>query len=149
MGVDMTSQNSREFNFWFLVEPASDLPGQWVAHCLELDVVSQGNNLHQAHQMLMEACAMVLIDDLVAERDIYDRRAPKEFWDRLFDVVRHGKPCSWADVERFAEERAGVAVGQLLFEVKLDKIRPSDEREAAPRVPIAWTNTPCDCQLGA
>ena len=34
--------------FTVLVTPAKDVPGQWVAHCLQLDVVTQGDSISHA-----------------------------------------------------------------------------------------------------
>ena len=48
----------RHFTEWFLVTPAEDLPGAWTVHCLETDVVSQGESPRHAFEMGMEAVEM-------------------------------------------------------------------------------------------
>lgn len=80
----------REYNFWLHVHPAEDIDGEWVAHCLDLDVVSQGNSLKNAFDMVIEATLMVVCDDLNAGRDPLERRAPKKFWDPMWAIVQKG-----------------------------------------------------------
>lgn len=48
-----------KYRFNVFIVPAPDLPGQWVAHCIELDLVTQGNTPEQASAMLIEAIALV------------------------------------------------------------------------------------------
>ena len=57
---------------------------QWIAHCLELDLVTQGNTAEHAVEMIAEAI------ELVAESNVWHgqppltfRSAPAEDWDRL------------------------------------------------------------------
>src|SRR5215831_17052442 len=42
--------------------PAVDVPGQWVASCLELDVVTQGNDATHAVEMLQDAIFHVITE---------------------------------------------------------------------------------------
>ena len=48
-----------KYRFNVFVIPAPDLPDQWVAHCIELDLVTQGNTAAHASAMLLEAIALV------------------------------------------------------------------------------------------
>jgi predicted RNase H-like HicB family nuclease len=80
----------RTYNLWVLVRPAEDLKDQWVAHCLELDVVSQGTSFTHAMEMVFEAIAMVVTDDIGAGRDPLSRRAPEEYWSELYHVMEEG-----------------------------------------------------------
>ncbi|MFA5053352.1 MAG: hypothetical protein WC565_04800 [Parcubacteria group bacterium] len=137
----MKSGSFRKYNFWFLIERACDVPSQWVAHCLELDVVTQGNDLDHACKMLLEACAMVLLDDIEARRDISERRAPDEFWDRLWGVVRHGKQGSWEEISKALQGRDGAAAGQMTFMVPVTKEADLLEHpERNVTVPVAFSN---------
>lgn len=70
-----------------VVEPDPDLPGQWTAHVLDLDVVTQGNSLEHALRMAAEACALVLADDLEAGLDLKRRRAPAHFWGEVGSIL--------------------------------------------------------------
>lgn len=47
--------------------------GQWEAYCPEVDVVTLGNTRDHALEMLREAVAIVVEDDLSARRDPWDR----------------------------------------------------------------------------
>ncbi len=48
-----------KYRFNVFVIPAPDLPGQWVAQCIELDLVTQGNTSEHATVMLVEAIGLV------------------------------------------------------------------------------------------
>src|SRR5882724_1867271 len=78
------------FSSWVIVEPAEDLPGVWVAHWLELDVISQADSPQNAIESITEAVAMTVVDDLKNGFDSDQRRAPAEFWDRLARILKHG-----------------------------------------------------------
>jgi hypothetical protein len=74
-------------NAWFLFERSQQLPDTWVAHCLDLDVVTYGSSLDDALRMGIEAAQMALSDDLAAGLDSRRRRAPEEDWRRLYDLM--------------------------------------------------------------
>ena len=78
------------YDLWVMIEPAHDVPGQWVAHCLSLDVVTQGNSAKHAFQMVVEAVTMTLADDLCHDVDPLARRAPEEFWTELDELRKKG-----------------------------------------------------------
>jgi hypothetical protein len=95
---------------WVVVEPAHDVPGQWTAHCLDFDVVTQGNSFGHALEMLCEATTIVLAEDLIAGRDPAKRRAPEECWEPLWLVQSHGRRIGRpTEVEKVA---AGLRPGQ-------------------------------------
>jgi len=78
---------------WILVYPAPDVAEQWVAHCLDFDVVTQGNSLEHALFMGREAVDVVVKSDLEAGHDPFERnQAPDEDWDRLFHLLKHAVP---------------------------------------------------------
>lgn len=80
-----------DYNFWMIVKRSLDLPGQWIAHCLDVDVVSQGNSFEQAFRMGFEAVAMVIAEDLRAGDEPLARRAPPQVWDdELWDALKRG-----------------------------------------------------------
>lgn len=70
-------------HFWFLFERAEDVPDAWVAHCLDLDVITYGVSLQHALEMVLEATRMILDADAAAGRDPLERRAPPEDWEKL------------------------------------------------------------------
>jgi len=47
-----------------IIYPAEDLPGQWIAHCLELDIISQGNSPPHALDMIAEAIEMCAAENV-------------------------------------------------------------------------------------
>ena len=76
-----------------LVTRAEDLPGVWVSHCLNLDIVSQGDSIHEALDAIVEAVLMVLNDDESEGLDPFDRdRAPDECWQQMGRIMRDGIP---------------------------------------------------------
>jgi len=78
------------YSSWVVFSP-SELPGAWTAHALEFDVITQGNSPEHTYQMALEAVEMVLTDDIARGADPFARRAPDEYWDRLFDLREHGE----------------------------------------------------------
>src|SRR6188768_3672484 len=78
-------------NLWALVYPAQDVPGQWVAHCLDHDIVTAGTSAHHAFEMILEAVVTCAEDDIRAGRDPFARpKAPQEDWEELSRVTRDG-----------------------------------------------------------
>jgi len=45
------------------ISPAEDVPGQWLAHCLDFGVMTQGDSPQHALEMVIEAVTMVIEDD--------------------------------------------------------------------------------------
>ena len=67
-----------------VVFPAEDLPGQWIAHCLELDIVTQGNSEQHALEMLDDALRLVAYENLRAGQPPFEFcSAPPEDWQRF------------------------------------------------------------------
>jgi predicted RNase H-like HicB family nuclease len=64
-----------------LIREAEDLPGCWVAHCLDWDVVTQGDSPLAAAEAIVEALALVAEADLAEGVDPNERcSAPVENW---------------------------------------------------------------------
>lgn len=105
----------QDYNLWVLIKPSVSLKGQWVAHCLELDVVSQGNSLAHALQMAAEAVSLVVADDLSVGRNPTDRRAPEEYWKELHSVIEHGS-FALSEIELTEqEENVSAVAAQILL----------------------------------
>ena len=101
-----------ETNMMVLVTPAASVPGQWVAHCLNLDVVTQGESIQHAFMMAREAVEQVVADDLAAGLDPLDRpSASEECWTLVEAIMRGGRPLSTIDDPRAV--RAAVAFLQV------------------------------------
>jgi predicted RNase H-like HicB family nuclease len=88
---------------WAYIARAPDVPDQWVAHCPNFDVVSQGDSPWHAFEMVREATQMVIAEDFATGRDPHNRRAPEEYWRPVHLVVDHGRRI---EAETFASMRA-------------------------------------------
>lgn len=91
----MSAIELQNFTLTAVLKPAEDIPGHWVSHCLELDVVSEGDTLSAAMGMLTEAAAMTIADDLNGGRNPLARRAPEEFWSELGRIIEAGTPVTF------------------------------------------------------
>ena len=139
----MNETSRRDYNMWVVVRPAEDVQGQWVAHCLEFDVVSQGNSLEHALEMVCEAVAMVVVDDRIAGRDPLERRAPEEFYDGLYALLEHGEKVPTDDLGKLDHECRIVA-----FATQLSLRIEERKREVTPRlrrVPVAIAQQELAC----
>lgn len=78
---------------WAYIVRSDDLKDCWVAHCLDLDVVTQGHSPRHALDMIHEAVALALVDDLNHGLDPRERpRAPAECWEPLLRLFKkHSK----------------------------------------------------------
>lgn len=76
---------------WLLMYPAPDVPGEWVAHWLDNDVMTQGTGPAHAWQMALEAQGMFMTHYLAAGRMPPMRSAPDADWRRLRDVLAGGR----------------------------------------------------------
>jgi predicted RNase H-like HicB family nuclease len=95
----MKTTHRRVYTCWMLIEPAEDLDGLWVSHCLNFDVISQGDTPQEALASLREAVAMTVVDDLENGADPAERSAPTELWERLERVLRHGQAVKLSEVK--------------------------------------------------
>lgn len=126
---------ARTFSFTVYLTRAPDLQGQWVGHCLDVDVVSQGGSLKQAYEMIREAVDMVVLDDLNAGRDPSKRSAPREEWEAAYAEVRSAAPKLLTISELFERQdslRFAMAPLVLTF-VKQECRRPAELQELKTR----------------
>jgi predicted RNase H-like HicB family nuclease len=87
----VSTHDKFEAELWLSIRPAPGVPNQWVAHCLDLDIVTQGNSVEHAFEMLSEAVGMTVCDDLEAGRNPRRRKtAPQASWDEWDRVLKHG-----------------------------------------------------------
>lgn len=77
------------FNFWVLVRPGAS-SGEWVAHCLDVDIISEGATIWKAVESVREAVAIVMDDEADNGLDLLRQRAPEEDWNTLFRVSCDG-----------------------------------------------------------
>jgi predicted RNase H-like HicB family nuclease len=77
----MAGAGKLHFELHALVFEAEDAPGTWLAHCLELDLVTCGNTAEHAMKMLDEAIELVSARRAQDGEYPFDfRTAPREAW---------------------------------------------------------------------
>jgi predicted RNase H-like HicB family nuclease len=77
-----------EFPLRVVLYPAPDLEGQWIAHGLETDVVTQGDSAEHALAMMADALQTLTTYQAVRRRpSLRLRPAPKEIWDLAAEAV--------------------------------------------------------------
>ena len=64
------------YEFSVLIHAAPDVPGQWVSHCLQWGLVSQGNSPSHAAEMIQEAIVICIEDGNNQDR----RPSPDDIW---------------------------------------------------------------------
>jgi len=77
-----------EFPLRVVLYPAPDLAGQWIAHGLETDIVTQGDS--GEHALAMMADALLALTTYQAARrrpSLRLRPAPREVWDLAADAT--------------------------------------------------------------
>ena len=73
--------------FSILIQAAPDVEGQWLAHCLNWDLLTQGDSPKPIMEMVVEAIIIAIEDDRAAGLDPADRpSAKREYWDRFLSV---------------------------------------------------------------
>lgn len=93
------------FSGWAYIHQAEDLPGCWVAHCFEYDIISTGDSPQHALDMVREAVGIALADDLNHGFDPAGRRAPDSEWDPLLRLFERATqvPVNRMDASDFRE----------------------------------------------
>jgi hypothetical protein len=77
-----------EFPLRVVLYPAPDLKGQWIAHGLETDIVTQGDSAEHAIAMMADALQTLTAHQALRRRpSLRLRPAPKEVWDLAADAV--------------------------------------------------------------
>ena len=113
----------------------SEPVGEWVSHCLDFDVVTQGTSVIHAFKMLHEACGLVVESDLRRELDPRLRAAPEDDWNRFARVLRLGREVAIPT----SNEESKTSVFAVVF--KLDSacvpMRPLAKPQVARMAPTA------------
>lgn len=124
-----------EATFVVLVTPSKDVQGQWVAHCLNIDVVTQGDSIQHAFAMAREAVMQVVEDDLAHGFDPLERPdADESCWRVMQQTVRQGRPLT--GIADFQKVKA--AIGYLSIVVPNEAL-PEHARPAEVEImPPAW-----------
>jgi predicted RNase H-like HicB family nuclease len=92
-----------EHKAWVAITPAEDVPGEWVARCLDLNVVTQGRSLSHALEMIVDAVNIGVEEDCNADLNPFDRSAPAEQWDEFWQNMRRAELTTLDDLTTLAE----------------------------------------------
>ena len=81
----------RDYPCWAIIQPAPDIKGKWVAHCLEFDTLAQADDPEVAYSLLLQSTNEIVLEDLRAGMDPLARRAPQddEGWSLLRFVTEN------------------------------------------------------------
>lgn len=130
MDSDAPKSGTVATTMWVLVT-RSEVEEQWIAHCLNIDVVTTGDSIGHAFEMAREAVMMAVEDDLQHDRDPLGRSpAPSECWQLLHKVNETGRPL----IEIEDHSKVGAVVGRLLIEVPRDALPDHANVEMMPPV---------------
>jgi hypothetical protein len=104
------SAGASVYDLWFALFPSLDAPDRWVAHCLQIDVMGEGNSPTGALDSLATSCAGVIRVETATKKNPFLLRAPAPCWNAIWQVAcsPHAKPASLE-----TEERKAVLVGQM------------------------------------
>lgn len=104
----------REFSVLIHREPHLD--GQWVAHCLNWDLVSQGDSPAHAVKMIVEAIVLAIVEDSNEGLDPNDRSpAPEDLWKLFATTQQHGTRISPADVDTLAAQAGETVIAAVMY----------------------------------
>ena len=106
-------------------------PGVWVAHCLDLDVVTQGVSLMHALDMALEATRMVLDADAGSGRNPLERRAPQKYWEKLYRLM--DKPKKRAAFSELKEDEVSIVALYKEVPELVQPVRSKAKKSAARR----------------
>lgn len=121
----------REFSV--LIRREVGLEGQWVSHCLNWDLVSQGDSPAHALRMIAEAVIATISGDVADALDPDDRpAAPTELWDSFRAVLQNGTRISAADVDTLAKQLGQTVIAAVMY---LQAPRLTDANNALATAP--------------
>jgi predicted RNase H-like HicB family nuclease len=126
------SKPAVERTAWVVVAPAEDVPGEWLAHCLDLNVMSQGRSLFHALDMIVEAVDLVLEEDFKAGLDPFGRSASPEDWAAFAEHMKHAELTTLDELDELGRP---ATAGQLQWmATKLAIPLPVANRKPGPTV---------------
>ena len=128
-------------NLKVLVSRAADLPGQWLGHCLDLDLMSQGNSIDEAMESMVEIVSLAMVEDLKEGLDPFQVRegAPEACWQEWMQITATGRPLSALTADQVSSVRALAVQVQLELEIKQQpSLVPLTLRDHMQLSPPAW-----------
>ena len=136
-------ENSYAFETLVYVYPADDVPGQWIAHAIENDVVTVGDDVEHAIHMGIEAAVCVAFEDYSLGIDPRERgkKTPSEVRERAYRLVEEGEPCAFKDLP---SHKADIGACAFPFVLMMSKVVPAQEQQEerpAPKPKRAFVST--------
>ena len=128
----------RVYSCWVIVEPAPDVKGKWIAHCLDFDTLSQADDAETAAKILIEATTHTILDDLAEGANPEARRAPDEDWaiiEQLVDAPQYGSFAELKEKVDLAGDRGRFVIG-CQFVLAIDRLEPARQTSAQPGRPM-------------
>jgi hypothetical protein len=118
----------------------------WLAHVLDLDIITGGTDPVDALRMAVEAVTLSVVAAIADGFDPFEpaEPAPAATWDRWRHVLQTGRPVPIADIERVSADIVQIAT-QLHLELQATTAATADLDDVEP-LPIAWQDsTPALC----
>lgn len=140
----------KHYKLSILLTPALDVPGQWIGHVLEHDIISVGNSARHALDMVQEATAMLLAGDLAGGRAQARDRAPEEDWQKFERIVGKGdRVAAWPEGDPQVDAVAVIADMKLLVYTVVEAPRfraksamPKGKQAPEFRIQGQWSEQP-------
>ena len=126
--------------FWAYFERDASIGGAWVAHVLELDLVTQGQSLSDAMEMARDAALEIVLDDMQNGRNFRDRRAEPKYFDKLWELLSSKPAQPVTAVVRDEKEFTKVGT-QIVISLEIDDGCEAESLVEADAPPVAWTTT--------
>lgn len=110
----------------------------WLAHVLELDIITGGSDPGDALRMATEAATISIFVALAEGFDPFTpaEPAPADAWDRWRHVLQTGRPVPLADLQRVQADIVQIAT-QVHVELEALTSPPHEVDNVEP-LPIAW-----------
>lgn len=120
----------REFSVLLRRDPALEGESPWVAHCLNWDLISQGDSPKHAIMMIFEAIVMTIVADEAESFDPDARpSAPEKSWDEFRKIQNEGFRVAANDVNAVADQANVAAFAAVVY---LDRL-PDHEHKSSHR----------------
>jgi hypothetical protein len=113
MSVRVVSEVER-VNLWSIVKPADDMPDQWVALCVQWNLMAQAPSFKEALDCLGAVMRAAIDDDLKHGLDPLKRKgADPKYQEMLTFIQMHGKTVRHDDLFKTASRTKCYAAIQL------------------------------------
>jgi hypothetical protein len=138
--VVRTTMELHRYRVSVTVESAPDVPGKWVAHCLDFNTLSQADDPETAMRLALDAACEVVEEDLRTGANPTDRRADDDDWAIFEDVATRGQTfetlqdCMRSlDDKKLNDGEHWVIVSEFVIVVSKPAPAPAPERRPAIR----------------